>query len=196
MQELEKESSAKTLLLDSCPIITCSVRRRPKVALELTGKGYCAAKKLYYYGCKLHLITGERPHKMPLPRQVGFTRANVHDLSALKPVLSTLEQTTLIGDKAYQSKHLAEELLTHKTSLITPPKEHSAKPERLCQFDKAANELLSKAVSRVRQPIESLVNWLQEKVNIQNASKVRSKQRLILHIFGKVAAALLAYITN
>ncbi|MBF9252145.1 hypothetical protein I2I11_02455 [Pontibacter sp. 172403-2] len=34
------------LLADSCSIITCSARRKPKVAPALTAKGYCSAKKL------------------------------------------------------------------------------------------------------------------------------------------------------
>jgi len=49
---------------------------------------------------------------------------------------------------------------------------------------------MSTSVSRVRQPIESLFNWIQEKTHIQVASKVRSSKGLIVHIFGRLAAAL------
>jgi hypothetical protein len=54
-----------------------------------------------------------------------------------------------------------------------------------------AEEILSTAVSRVRQPIESLFNWIEEKTGIQTASKVRSTQGLLVHVFGKLAAAML-----
>lgn len=43
---------------------------------------------------------------------------------------------------------------------------------------------------QVRQPIESFFNWVNEKTGIQIASKVRSYQGLMVHVFGKLAAAL------
>ena len=55
----------------------------------------------------------------------------------------------------------------------------------------AADSLYSTAVSRIRQPIESLFNWLQEKTGIQVASKVRSTSGLMVHVFGRLAAGLL-----
>jgi hypothetical protein len=42
----------------------------------------------------------------------------------------------------------------------------------------------------VRQPIESLFNWIQEKTGIQVTSKVRSYQGLMIHVFGRLAAAM------
>ena len=54
----------------------------------------------------------------------------------------------------------------------------------------AADLWLSTAISQIRQPIESLFNWVQEKTGIQIASKVRSYQGLMVHVFGKLAAAL------
>jgi len=48
----------------------------------------------------------------------------------------------------------------------------------------------SRAVSRVRQPIESLFNWIEEKAGIEMASKVRSSQGLLVHVFGRLAAAM------
>ena len=53
------------------------------------------------------------------------------------------------------------------------------------------DEILSSSVSRVRQPIESLFSWIDEKTGIQTASKVRSTQGLLVHVYGKLAAALL-----
>jgi hypothetical protein len=55
----------------------------------------------------------------------------------------------------------------------------------------AADSLFSKAVSKVRQPIESLFNWIGEKTGIQCASKVRSYRGLLVHAFGRLAAAML-----
>jgi len=59
------------------------------------------------------------------------------------------------------------------------------------QRDLAFNELFNKAVSSVRQPIESLFNWINELTQIQNASKVRSENGLKLHLYGKITVALM-----
>lgn len=56
---------------------------------------------------------------------------------------------------------------------------------------KAANDLFSTAVSRVRQPIEAMFNWLIQKTDIQRASIVRSTKGLMLHSFGRLAVAFI-----
>lgn len=55
----------------------------------------------------------------------------------------------------------------------------------------AKARLLSKAISSIRQPIESFFNWLEEKTSIQIASKVRSYKGLMVHVFGRIAAAFM-----
>ena len=50
------ECSMDISLLDSMPIITFSGKRDAKVATQITDKGYCATKSLYYYGFKLHAL--------------------------------------------------------------------------------------------------------------------------------------------
>jgi hypothetical protein len=54
----------------------------------------------------------------------------------------------------------------------------------------AADQWLSTAISQVRQPIESFFNWIYEKTGIQIASKVRSYKGLMVHVFGRLSAAL------
>ena len=57
-------------------------------------------------------------------------------------------------------------------------------------------KILSTAVSSVRQPIESLFNWIDQKTGIQMASKVRSYNGLITHVFGRLAAAMFCLAFN
>jgi len=80
--------------------------------------------------------------------------------------------------------------------MLTPIKEVKGMPENLKQRDNAYNDLFSTAVSRIRQPIESLFNWLIEKTDIQRASKVRSTNGLLVHVFGRIAAAFIFLIFN
>ena len=50
----------------------------------------------------------------------------------------------------------------------------------------------------MRQPIESLLGWINEKTGIQRASKVRSYRvfGLLVHVFGRLAAAMLLLAFN
>ncbi len=73
--------------------------------------------------------------------------------------------------------------------MLTPIKDVKGQLEVEKQRNKAFNELFSTAVSKIRQPIESLFNWLIEKTNIQKASKVRSTKGLLTFVFGRIAAA-------
>jgi hypothetical protein len=59
------------------------------------------------------------------------------------------------------------------------------------QDSKAYNDLFSTAVSKVRQPIESFFNWLNEKITIQRALKVRSTKGLLIHTMGQIAIAFI-----
>ena len=78
--------------------------------------------------------------------------------------------------------------------MLTPVKAVKGQTEEEKQRNKAADDLFSRAVSKVRQPIEGLFNWLIEKTDFQRASKVRSTKGLMVHVFGKIAAAFIKLI--
>ena len=176
---------------DSMPIITCSHKREAKVALGLADKGYCATKKLNYNGVKLHTLGLHRKGKVPFPNKIGITPASVHDITALRPVLELINTHESYLDKAYSDKELSKTMKQNDNCLLTPVRKIKGTPLVIEQFDKAANDLFSTAVSTVRQPIESFFSWIQEKTAIQRASKVRSENGLLVHIYAKMAAAIL-----
>ena len=179
---------------DSCPIITCSGKRTAKVALDLTDKGKCASKGFYYYGVKLHFVGLKREHTLPVPRYIEFTHASVPDIQALRPVLEEITNTPVYLDKAYADKALAETMDKHASSLQTPIKKKKGECEDLRQFDFAQHKQVATAMAKVRQPVESFFNWMQEKTKIQHASKVRSSQGLLVHLWGKLAALALYWL--
>jgi len=76
----------------------------------------------------------------------------------------------------------------YNPEMLTPIKEVKGMTDQIKQRLKAADDLFSTAVSRIRQPIEALFNWLIEKADIQKASKVRSTKGLLVHAFGRLAA--------
>lgn len=179
---------------DSMPIMMAKEKRssQAKVAPELADKGYCSSKGTFFYGVKLHVVGERRQGTMPLPERAGLTPGSENDLVALRRVLPEIEGGQLYGDKAYCDRSMKERLFKEQDlSVLTPVKKKKGQ-KRLS----AADKLFSEAVSRVRQPIESLFNWIDEKTGIQTASKVRSYQGLLVHAFGRLAAAMLLLAFN
>ncbi len=186
---LEKLSPAgapptPTGVADSLPVVLAQQSRRftAKIAHELANSGYCPTKKLYYHGVKIHAVGDYRPGTLPLPRYIGVTPAGLNDGPVLEQVAPALAYRNLLADKAY------EYLSRHPTlpfTVLTPIK----KEKGHAHLD-AADRLFSRAVSRVRQPVESLFHWIQEKTGLQAASKVRSYRGLLVHVFGRLAAAM------
>lgn len=190
----DHEMIADVSLIDSFPIFTCSAKRNAKVATELTDKGFCATKEKHYYGLKMHVIAFRKPQQLPIPEFIQLTPASHHDLPTMRTTLASIENRKFFADKAYADQALNELLSEKKSTLFTPVKLIKGQDASCRQFDQAYNNLFSKAVSTIRQPIESFFNWLQQKTNIQNASKVRSSAGLIVHCFGRFAAAIALWI--
>ena len=159
---------------------------------EFADKGYCSSKGTFFYGVKLHVVGERRRGTMPLPERVGLTPGSENDLTALRRVLPEVHGGELYGDRAYCDGPMKEHLCKEQNLKVFTPIKKKKGQKRLS----AADRLLSEAVSRVRQPIESLFNWIDEKTGIQCASKVRSYQGLLVHVFGRLAAAMLLLAFN
>jgi hypothetical protein len=171
-------------LVDAMPVILARQGRRfnAKVAPELASSGYGPTQRLYDHGVKVHVVGDVQSGTLPSPRFIGLAPAGLNDGPALKQVAHLLPYQELDADKAYEYLKRMHGL---PFTVMTPVK----KPKGQTHLD-AADAWLSRAVSRVRQPIESLFNWIEEKTGIEMASKVRSSQGLLVHVFGRLAAAM------
>jgi hypothetical protein len=181
------------VLIDSMPIILARGGRSDtaKVAREIADKGYCATKKLYYHGIKLHAMVNKGHHCLPRFKTCEFSKASEHDVQSLRRQIDELEHCDIYGDRAYfyhQSDTVCQE--QHNVVWAVKPRTKGQKTlptdERLCNT----------SISRMRQPIESWFNWLQERTQMEKASKVRSTKGLIVHALGRLSAALIALIFN
>ena len=96
-----------------------------------------------------------------------------------------MKNNDLNADKAYQlsDAKIAESVQGLRVLTLI-------KKEKGQDYLEPSDQWLSTAVSRVRQPSESLFSWLEEKTRIECASKVRSYKGLMVHVFGRLAAAL------
>lgn len=194
---IPKECSTEFSLLDSFPIITCSGKRKGKVAPELTDKTYNSTKNLWYYGVKLHALNFYNKGTLPYPESIVISKASESDLTVFKENWAKIKDRIFFGDKIYCNEEFFENLFSaNNSTMLTPIKGIKGKSEELKQRDYAYEKLFSKAVSTIRQPIESFFNWINNKTQIQNASKVRSTNGLIVHLFGKLTACFLKPIFN
>ncbi len=184
---LEKKSQPEVdQIIDSFPVMLAQNGHSygARVARERANIGYCAAKKTRFHGVRLHLSAARRVGTLPLPTRIWLAHGSVYDSKALKEQTPEISADALFGDLAYHDKQLIALLEAQNTQLITPVKKPKGKD--LTGKQKYHNRL----VSRIRQPIESLFNWIIEKTNIQTASKVRSTDALLIHCWGKLAVAL------
>lgn len=174
-------------LLDSMPIILAQGRRRfqAKVAREIADCGYCASKALHYYGLTFHGLGIKQGETLPHPAYLELTSARPHDITVLEGISASLWEGELYADKAYKSARLSFWLEQQGVWLRTPPKKEKGQ-EQLGMFE----ALLSTSISRVRQPIDSLFSWFEEHTSIQMASKVRSLKGLMVHVDGRLVAAM------
>jgi len=176
-------------LLDSQPIILAQQGHSfsARVAPEYASRGYCASKKLCYYGVKLHILGQQQIGSLPFPDYIGITPASENDGKVLENLLPYLPENRAYGDKAYE--YLKPIAAAQEIELLTPIKRLKGQ-----EYLDVADQWLSRAVSQVRQPIESFFNWINEKTGIQKASKVRSSSGLLVHVFGLLAAAMFMFV--
>ncbi len=186
-------------LVDSMPIITCAGKNKVgKVATEITSKGYCSTKNMYYFGLKLHAVAFRRKGTIPFPEMLILSAADENDSTVFKrECVGNLNNREIYADKIYSDIPFYKETKeSKKLELFTPVKAIKGESPEITKREKAARDLFSTAVSKVRHPIESLFNWLNEKTNIQRAMKVRSTSGFLVHTMGKNAFALITLIFN
>jgi len=179
-----------THLMDSMPIIVANEQRSrsAKAAKGLCDKGYCSSKKMFFYGVKLHALGLKRYETLPKIRMVRIEAASENDITVAKDWLSDVRNIEIFADKIYSDQTWFEILRLRNVVIHTPVKKK--KGQKVLD---AADALLSSAISRARQAIESFFNWLHQKTHIQSASKVRSDNGLISFIFARLAMVTFFY---
>jgi len=184
--EQVKSNNSSALLIDSFPVYMAQQGRRfkAKVAKEIASSGYCSTKKLYFYGVKVHIAGRFNRGTLPTPEYIGMYGAADHDGKVFDQIRPEMKGESIFGDKAYARPDAQKAQELYSLTVLTP-----VKKEKRQEYLDAADQWLSKAVSSVRQPIESLFNWIEQKTGIECASKVRSYNGLLTHVFGRLAAA-------
>lgn len=100
--------------IDSKPIEVCRLSRGLRCKMKGTDVtnspafGYCATQKIYYFGYKLHAVCG----LSGVIHSYDLSPANVHDIHFLKDVKFQFHDCCILGDRAYLSAELQQDLFS------------------------------------------------------------------------------------
>jgi hypothetical protein len=188
LNEMLAESGTPEIdhIIDSMPVMLARGGHAyaARVARDVSNVGYCASKRTYFHGVRLHTIAHRRCGVMPLPMQVWLREGSCHDLQSVREQAIRLPGSALIGDKAFPDSTFQQMLEEQCTTLLAVRKKPKGK--ELSETEKYYNRM----VSRLRQPIESFFKWLIDKTDIQRAGRVRSTEALMVHCWGKLTFAV------
>lgn len=133
--ELEKNVLATEFVVDSCPMPACRLVRMGRTKLYSDKKylGYCAAKKEFFLGLKLHLISDIHGN----PKQYLLRPASESDIAVLRTMdLNLPRNSSLYGDKAYNDYAYEDELVQKKQIHLRPVRKRNSKRTGIEYFAK------------------------------------------------------------
>lgn len=105
------------------PIVICkSKNQEGKVATEITSKGYCSIKYIYYYDMKLHMEGLRKKGTALLGAIIGITLAAENDLTVFNAeCIPYLNGKTVLVDKIYSDFSFFDE--KNPVKMLIPHKE-------------------------------------------------------------------------
>lgn len=124
---------------------------------------------------KLHLLAQKISKKLPFSQYLGVSPASCADLTVMKPVLENLHNITVVLDKAYCDRALEKQMLYNNTEWVSQIKSKKNETPIEKQQNRSYNEAIGTAVAKIRHPVKSFFNWIHQKTNIQDTSKVRNR---------------------
>ena len=171
-------------LLDTKPIPVVGYRRSKKRSdfLGCATYGYCASKKMYYFGYKLVAITSLEG----IPLVYDLVPANTDERKAADELLDRLSGFDLFADKGFLGKAWQAEIHQHTGNAIWTPKRKNQSQQQ--------SQVFERWINRLRLRIEGLFNEIQ---NVgKNIERLLAKTVLGLcsRIVAKMTSHLLKYI--
>lgn len=143
-------------LVDSMPIITCAGKNTVgKVATEITSKGYCSTKNMYYFGLKLHAVAFRRKGTIPFPEMLILSAADENDSTVFKrECVGNLNNREIYADKIYSDIPFYKETKeSQKLELFTPVKAIKGESPEITKREKAARDLFQRQSQKSDNPL-------------------------------------------
>jgi hypothetical protein len=175
-QHITRRFADTVLVLDSVPITVCKFVRAKNCQLF---KGVAAYGKELgnqtFYGFRLHV----KINSVGMIQAFNLAPANVHDIHMVGE-LTTGDQGLLLGDRAYLSEPLKQELLAHQGLELSVPTKYGQPTD----LDRAQ----VRARKRTRRLIETVGSQLVERLKIK-----RMWARDIWHLTNRMYRKVLAH---
>lgn len=171
-------------LLDTKPVPVVGYRRNKKHS-DFQGSaayGYCASKKMYYFGYKLVAICSLKG----LPLLYDLVPANIDERQAAEVLLDRLSGFSLFADKGFLGEEWQNDICQRTTNQVWTPKRKNQSKQQSKTFEHWLNGL--------RLRIEGLFNEIQ---NVgKNLERLLAKTiiGLCARIVAKMTSHLLKYI--
>jgi hypothetical protein len=161
------------------PIEVCRLVRTPRCTLgkhegsSAPAMGYCAAQDTYYYGYKFHAVYG----LSGVIHSYDMTPANVHDIQYMKDIKFEFHNCSILGDCAYISAELQQDLFSSAGIRLEVPYRHNMKN----------GKPVFRPFVKARKRIETIFSQLCDQFMIcRNYAK--QTDGLFTRIIGKVSA--------
>lgn len=153
---LAKENRQNNVfLVDSFPVATSQLMRSFCVKRFSHKKfiGRDSSRKRFFQGVKVHMLTNSKG----FPLEYAILPGSVADLRGLYELDLDLPQgSIIIGDKAYSSKELEENLQKHERKYLLPVRKAKAKN----QYDPLVKTLINKFRKRIETTFSSILSSL------------------------------------
>lgn len=124
--EFAKRNVEDEFIVDSFPIYACKLARQNQTKLFNAKEflGFCAAKREYFIGFKLHLIADVNAN----PVKMLFRPARESDIGSFRLFeLDLPKNSVILGDKAYNDYRYEDRLIQEKQIHLTPIRKVNSK---------------------------------------------------------------------
>ncbi len=170
-------------LIDTKPVPVLSYKRSKRRSdfLGSADYGYCASRKLRYFGYKLMMVTTLNG----LPVVYDLVAANTDERLAAETVIDYLKNTVLIGDKGFIGVEWQAQMLDQTGNKILTPKRKN-QVQNPPGYDSVLN--------RMRERIEGVFHELQNTGRNLERLLAKTVAGLATRLSAKVAAHLFKHI--
>jgi hypothetical protein len=172
-------------VVDSTPVPVISFQRSYFSSLFREAEyGYCAARKMTYYGFKLHLVTD----KNGIPIHFDLTTAEHSDRDITEELLEkSSKRKTVLADKGYLSEDLQKNLNSnHGIKLLYPKRKNQKNRE---------SSVARKNLNKLRQIIEVVNGILKEQFSLEK-TLAKTLSGLCKRVMNKLTALTFAIFIN
>lgn len=158
-QAVKELNMDTTYLIDSFPVSVCHNIRiaNSRIVKGKDYRGYCASKRSYFYGYKVHVIVTSGG----IPVEFTFTTGNKHDLDGLRQLPVGLPAgSEILADCAYTDYLLEEMLADNGIKLLAARKNNSKFPHNPC-----TEYLISIGRKQVETAFSDIAKYMPKKIH-------------------------------